>query len=121
VPQFDLSQLFSQGSDSTSERASANVPDRQEFAVDVPVTGMNAALRRPVKCDTFSIPLLERAGYVPSWRPYWPKVKTIGLTFPEGMTFLPPKEEKEETRRVAPPKPTAEAHAHQAPQRRPLP
>jgi SNF2 family DNA or RNA helicase len=82
--------------------------DRGQFAVDVPATGMNAALKRSVKCDSFAVPLLERAGYVPSWRPFWPRVKTVGLTFPEGMTFLPPKEEKDETRKVAPPKPPVE-------------
>jgi len=101
VPEFDAAFPGDQQVSSTSLQ-------RGDFTVDVPVTGMNAALRRPIKCETFGVPLLERAGFVPSWRPFWPKVKTIGLTFPEGMTFLPPKEEKEETKRIAPPKPPAE-------------
>jgi SNF2 family DNA or RNA helicase len=76
------------------------------FAVDVPATGMNAALRRPLKPDTVTASLIEKAGFVPSWKPYWPKPKTMGLTFPEGMNFLPPKEEVEKAARpVQPPKP----------------
>ena len=33
--------------------------------------------------------LLARPRFVPSWKPYWPKLKTISLTFPEGIAFLP--------------------------------
>ncbi|MBX3443086.1 MAG: DEAD/DEAH box helicase [Planctomyces sp.] len=60
------------------------------------MTGMNAALRRAVKCEAETVPLLDRAGFVPAWKPYWPKPKTLGLTFPEGMCFLPPRPEKED-------------------------
>jgi len=72
------------------------------FAVDVPATGMNAALRRPAKFDVVAVPLLERAGFVPAWKPYWPKPKTVGLTFPEGLSFLSPKNESEPSEKRIP-------------------
>jgi SNF2 family DNA or RNA helicase len=77
------------------------------FAVDVPVTGLNAALRRPLRCDLTPIPLLERASFVPGWKPFWTRPKTLGLTFPDGLCFLPPKPEKkdEPALPIAPPKP----------------
>src|SRR5262249_818199 len=38
-----------------------------------------------------SLPIdISEATSVP-WRPYWPRVKTISLTFPAGLEFLPPK------------------------------
>jgi SNF2 family DNA or RNA helicase len=63
-------------------------------APDVPITGMNGALRRQPKVDTTPVPLISNAGFVPKWRPYWSKPKTVSLTFPDGLEFLPPKVEK---------------------------
>lgn len=60
---------------------------------EIPLTGINGALRRTPKAESQSVDLLTTAGFVPSWKPYWPKVKTVGLTFPEGLQFLPPKPE----------------------------
>ncbi|MEZ6058362.1 MAG: DEAD/DEAH box helicase [Planctomycetaceae bacterium] len=74
---------------------------------DIHITGMNGALKRFPKLDVDAVPLLGRAGFVPRWKPYWPKPKTFTLTFPAGMEFLPPKEEtaseKRELRHLAPP------------------
>jgi SNF2 family DNA or RNA helicase len=74
---------------------------------DVLPTGYNGALKRLLKADTQSAPLIGRPRFVPSWKPYWPKVKTFGVTFPEGITFLPPKSEPEaaELRPIAAPEP----------------
>ena len=65
----------------------------QLAAPEVPLTGINGALRRTPRAELQSVDLLTTAGFVPSWKPYWPKVKTVGLTFPEGLQFLPPKPE----------------------------
>jgi len=61
---------------------------------DILISGMNSALRRLPTPEPSAAKLLDSVGYVPSWKPFWPKVRTFGLTFPAGMEFLPPKEEK---------------------------
>ncbi len=63
---------------------------------EILISGMNSALKRLPSAEAQSLLLLDKIGYVPSWKPFWPKVKTVGLTFPAGMEFLPVKEEKEE-------------------------
>ena len=72
---------------------------------DVPVTGMNGALRRLPRIDTSEAGVSLRPGFVPVWKPYWPKPKTVALTFPEGIEFLPPKRENDdrELKSIAPP------------------
>ncbi|MFV0442327.1 MAG: DEAD/DEAH box helicase [Planctomycetaceae bacterium] len=77
---------------------------------DVPVTGANAALRRLPKLEVDAASLISKPGFVPRWKPFWPKVKTINVTFPDGMEFLPVKPEREESelKSIAPPKPKAE-------------
>lgn len=75
------------------------------------ITGMNSALTRFQSVDSSHTPLLDKAGFVPTWKPYWPKLKTFGLTFPAGIEFLPPKKEKSDDqglKRISPPKPTSE-------------
>ncbi|QDU40625.1 ATP-dependent helicase HepA [Maioricimonas rarisocia] len=77
---------------------------------DIHITGMNGALKRAPKVEARPVPLLNAPGFVPSWKPFWPKVKTVGLTFPEGIEFLPPKKEPSEEeglRKIAPPKKAA--------------
>jgi hypothetical protein len=49
---------------------------------EIHVTGMNSALQRAPRIDASPVPLIGRAGFVPRWKPYWPKIKTFGLTFP---------------------------------------
>ncbi|MCB9953061.1 MAG: DEAD/DEAH box helicase [Planctomycetaceae bacterium] len=58
---------------------------------------MNGALKRWPVFNALKNPLIERAGYVPKWSPVWPKVRTVGLTFPAGMEFLPTRVEPEES------------------------
>lgn len=60
------------------------------------ITGMNGALTRKPEVSTETYPLLSKAGFVPAWKPYWPPIKTFGLTFPAGIDFLPVAKEKSE-------------------------
>ncbi|VAX38611.1 FIG00927534: hypothetical protein [hydrothermal vent metagenome] len=77
------------------------------LATDVYPAGINGALRRNPKVEAEEISLLNRVGLQPAWRPFRPKVHTFGMTFPDGMEFLPQKEEKEEEgcefKSIAPP------------------
>lgn len=59
-------------------------------------SGMNGALTRKFNLDASEIELIERAGLQPKWKPTRPRVRTFGMTFPDGMEFIPPKEEKED-------------------------
>lgn len=59
-------------------------------------SGMNGALTRKFNLEASSIDLIERAGLQPKWKPTRPRVRTFGMTFPDGLEFIPPKEEKEE-------------------------
>lgn len=58
------------------------------------ITGMNGALTRLPTIDAEQTPLLSKAGFVPTWKPFWPKLQTFGLTFPAGIEFLPVKSER---------------------------
>ncbi|MCA9021587.1 MAG: ATP-dependent helicase, partial [Planctomycetaceae bacterium] len=59
-------------------------------------SGMNGALTRKFNLETSSLTLIEKAGLQPKWKPTKPRVKTFGMTFPDGLEFIPPKPEKEE-------------------------
>lgn len=62
--------------------------------VDIYSSGANVALNRwpIVECQRVDAGLA--AWTVPSWKPGWPKVHTVGLAFPEAIEFLPPEKEK---------------------------
>lgn len=78
------------------------------LAVDLYPAGVNSALRRLPKLETTPTRLLASQGMALSWRPHRTPVKTFGLTFPDGVEFLPPpteKPEKDELRPIKPPKP----------------
>ncbi len=59
-------------------------------------SGMNGALTRKFNLDASEIELIERASLQPKWKPTRPRVRTFGMTFPDGLEFIPPKEEKED-------------------------
>ena len=40
--------------------------------------------------------MLGRLRFVPPWKPHWASIPCVGLTFPDGMEFLPPKAEETE-------------------------
>ena len=76
------------------------------------MSGINGALRRLPQIETQSVKLLERAPYVPVWKPHWPKVRTVNITFPDATEFLPTKEnadrENQQLRKIKPPKTRAD-------------
>src|SRR5262245_969831 len=64
--------------------------------VEIFASGLNGALHRLPKVRDVPVPLLDAAPVVaPHWRPGWQRVKTISLTFPAGLEFLPPSQPKE--------------------------
>ena len=89
---------------------------------DIHVTGMNSALKRFVQIDAQTPQLLVRVGFVPRWKPYWPKMRTFGLAFPAGIEFLPEKkpedEAKGELKSIAPPKTNVEPGAEPPPKKK---
>jgi len=89
---------------------SAVGPETNTLSVDlrqphIHITGMNGALRRVPAVETSKPDLIGRPGFVPRWRPYWPKLKTLGLAFPAGIEFLPvaEKAQPDELKSLAPP------------------
>lgn len=70
--------------------------------------GMNVALSRPFKMELQSSELNSVIRIDNRWKPRAPRVKTFGLTFPAGVSLLPPKPEpgdEEELQVIRPPKP----------------
>lgn len=65
------------------------------LSASVFASGMNGALSRKFNLETTSVELFERAGMQPKWKPTRPRVKTFGMTFPDGLEFIPPQEEKD--------------------------
>ncbi|MCA9057081.1 MAG: ATP-dependent helicase, partial [Planctomycetaceae bacterium] len=61
--------------------------------IETAQTGFNPALNRLPSCDTVSVPLSLIPDFVPSWKPRRIPLKCIGLTLPEGLEFVPPKQE----------------------------
>lgn len=61
-----------------------------ERGVEIFASGMNGALNRIPRVRELNIPLLDPSPALPRWRPVWGRVKTITLTFPAGVEFLPP-------------------------------
>lgn len=96
-----------------------------EGKVDIFASGMNGALQRLPKVRCLGLGLLASDVPLTSWRPNWPRLKTIRLTFPDGLEFLPPKPPPAEARAgelvpVAPPAaPAAEPPEAVLPERKP--
>ncbi len=79
-----------------------------DVRTDIFSSGMNGALQRWPKVESDAQSVVLKAGVIPSWRPGWPRVKTVGLSFPEAIQFLPPKKQEE-------PKPEAPAKREEEP------
>ena len=67
----------------------ADAVDTRLLPPDVASTGANGALKRTPRVDVQSAGLLGPVRFVPSWKPYWPKLKTAGLKFPDGIELAP--------------------------------
>jgi len=77
--------------ENVSDAASTGAPAGRDAAtVEIYASGMNGALNRVPRVREVLIPLLAPTTIAARWRPAWGKLKTIGLTFPAGMEFLPP-------------------------------
>lgn len=91
-----------------------------DFAFSPPqinITGMNGALRRRPDLKTHGTPLAPTVGFVPRWKPYWPKIKAISLTFPDAIELLPqssPLESEQLDELKAPRKPAAQTTSQSA-------
>ncbi len=70
-------------------------PVSLDLSADIFAAGINGALQRFPTVECQSIAILDKGFTIPSWKPYWPKVPTFGLTFPEGMEFLPAETESD--------------------------
>ncbi len=70
--------------------------------VELIQTGYNPALGRRPSVETMSAQLEFTPDFVPSWKPRRIPLKCIGLTLPEGMDFIPPKEKQENAVRRSP-------------------
>jgi superfamily II DNA or RNA helicase len=66
-----------------------------EFRPQIHIAGFNSALNRANQVQTTSIPLFGKSLSTTKWTPFWGKLATFGLTFPEGFEFLPSKPEKQ--------------------------
>jgi SNF2 family DNA or RNA helicase len=68
--------------------------------VEIYASGTNVALNRwpNIECQTVTAELT--VGTVPSWKPGWPKVHTVGLAFPEAIEFLPPEKKNDDEQLV---------------------
>lgn len=64
--------------------------------VEIYSSGMNGALNRLPKVRCVGVPVQVPDVTLVPWRPHWPRVKTICLTFPAGLDLLPPPPKKSE-------------------------
>lgn len=68
---------------------------RTQNPFDVNVTGFNVAMKRWPEIQTVAENLTIKPGFVPGWTPFFPKIKSQGISFPEAIEFFPkPKEEE---------------------------
>ena len=67
-----------------------------EVATGVYPTGLNSAISRSPRTGTSEAPLIEAPQVADRWKPTRPRVLTVGLTFPAGLEFVPPKTPVEE-------------------------
>lgn len=63
-------------------------------AAEIYSSGVNVALNRWPNIECQRVDAGLAAWTMPSWKPGWPKVHTVGLAFPEAIEFLPPEKEK---------------------------
>jgi SNF2 family DNA or RNA helicase len=64
--------------------------------VDIYSSGANVALNRWPNIECQRVDAGLAVWTVPSWKPGWPKVHTVGLAFPEAIEFLPPEKPKDD-------------------------
>ncbi len=105
-------QPSASSSDSDSTRADlSQMPDcvgvPLELTAQVFASGMNGALKRWPAVDAREVPLAAKLTLSPSWKPHRMRIATFGFTFPDGLEFIPPREEADDAEnleRILPPK-----------------
>ena len=70
--------------------AESNDAGSSKPQVQIYMSGMNGALNRIPKVRCVEVPVQVPDVTLLPWRPSWPRVKTICLTFPAGVDLLPP-------------------------------
>lgn len=81
----------------SSSRAKENVVCEAadlNFRPQIHIAGFNSALNRTAHVAVTQVPLLGKLLPTTKWTPFWGRVPTFGITFPEGFEFLPPKPER---------------------------
>ncbi len=66
------------------------------LSAEVFASGLNGAIARPPRSEADALPLLELPLIAARWKPTRQRVLTVGLTFPAGLEFVPPKPPKAE-------------------------
>jgi len=67
-------------------------------------SGANSAMRRWPAVECREIGSAISVGMIPAWKPGWPRVRTVGLAFPDTVQFLPIKDQADEGLEVVRPK-----------------
>ena len=75
-----------------------------ELSVGIFSSGANSALGRWPTVECHEVGSEISVGMVPSWKPGWPRVRTVGLAFPDAVPFLSIKDKAEEGLEVVRPK-----------------
>ena len=83
----------------TAEESVPCVDVDLSFRPQIHIAGFNSALQRGASSgvQVVTVPLFSKGQATTKWTPYWGKVPTFGLTFPEGFEFLAPKPERPPT------------------------
>jgi SNF2 family DNA or RNA helicase len=77
-----------------------------DLTASVYPTGLNGAIARSPRADAADVALLGPPTIAERWKPARSRVLTVGLTFPAGLEFVPPKapaEEQHTLRKLLPP------------------
>jgi SNF2 family DNA or RNA helicase len=105
---------------SASDATGLPAPECLELSMnlraDVFASGINGALRRQPVRDSIQVGLAKAPALGPAWKPIRVKLRTFGLTFPEGIAFQPPKGDSPhgEPRSIRPPAPVGDSSYHEA-------
>ena len=88
-----------------------NTPDTVQTVISIAspqihIAGMNGALQRKPELKSGCVSLAPSVGFVPRWKPFWPKIKAISLTFPEAIELIPqtPADDSEQLEQIKAPK-----------------
>jgi len=71
---------------------------------DIYAAGVNVALNRWPRIECEPIQSVLQVGTVPSWKPGWTRVRTVGMNFPEAIRFLTVEKKPEEELETVRPK-----------------